>query len=368
MKFYWFQDSLIRYYLRAKFQNNNITEHDLGSDSYKKLHAINRCFSPRPWGIQHDISNHVPHHFNIKTKNPYVYYKETRSFGTISLDVATKISHQTDRPIAVFWSGGIDSTVALVALMQVVDPKRLTVVCNQYSIDEFPSFYENKIKNRVATISPAELHCRYRDFFSVSGDGGDTVWAVIDDSFWAKDKDKLHTPWHDCLDHNIMPDHDFVEEFCSWSGVDITTWLELRTWFYLCCKWQSKCMRPYWLRQDMTNVDAVAFYDVDSSFQCWTMNNLDQIIGRRWVDYKVAAKKFIYSYHADQDYLDNKSKMDSIGLNDALQVKDNYQDYMRIAVAEDFTGPRLPNWPFFDYAEFEDFNDDWDLIPKRLLM
>lgn len=368
MKFYWFEDKLIRFYLRAKFQNPNITEHDLGSDSYKKLHAINRCLSSDPQDMLHDISNHVPHHFNVKTKNPYVYRKETRSFGEICLDTASKISQQTDRPIAVLWSGGIDSTAALVALMQTIDRKRLTVVCTQDSINEFPSFYENKIKNRVATMSPPDLHQRYQEFYSVGGDGGDTVWGVIDDSFWAKDQHKLHAPWHDCLDPSIMSDHDFVEEFCSWSKVKITTWLELRIWFYLCCKWQSKCMRVYWLRQDLIDDDTVAFYDIDSSFQCWTMNNLDQIIGLRWEDYKVPAKKFIYSYHADQDYLKNKSKENSKGLEQSLKSKHAYQNHVRIAVAEDFTGPRLSSWPFFDYAEFEDFNDEWELIPKQLLM
>lgn len=368
MKFYWFDDRKVRLYLRIKFSNVSITEHDLGSAAYKKLHAINRCFSSQPWGVQQDITNHVPHHFNIKTKNEYRYQLETRSFGEICLDVAHKIAEHTDRPLAVYWSGGIDSTAVLVAIMQTVDTHRLFVVCNQASINEFPSFYEHKIKNRVRTISPSDMAQTYSNYFSVSGDGGDTVWAVMDDSFWERDHLKIHTPWQDCIDRNIMDDFDFIEEFCSWSGVDINTWLDLRAWFYLCCKWQDKCMRPYWLRQDITAYDASAFYDFDTSFLGWTMNNLDKMIGARWTDYKVPAKQFIYQYHNDNDYLQNKSKVDSIHLNSTLQTKANYMDYMRLAVTEKFTGPKLPSWPFFDCAEFEDFNDEWNLIPRDMLM
>ncbi len=368
MKFYWFDDLKVRRYLRLKFKNPNITEHDLGSSSYKKLHAINRCFSSRPWGVQHDITNHVPHHFNIKTKNAYRYQLETRSFGEVCLDVARKIAMHTDRPIAVFWSGGIDSTSVLVAMMQTIDPDRLFVVCNQGSIDEFPSFYDEKIKNQVRTISPPDLHLNYDSYFSVSGDGGDTVWAVIDDSFWANDHARIHTPWQDCIDRNIIDDIDFIEEFCSWSGVDIKTWLELRAWFYLCCKWQDKCMRPYWLRHDITDSDIVAFYDFDASFLNWTMHNLDKMIGARWTDYKIPAKQFIYQYHKDVNYLQNKSKVDSIYLHTALQTKANYGNYQCLAVTEKFTGPKLPCWPFLDCAEFEDFNDQWNLIPRNMLM
>ena len=168
MKFYWYDDIKIRRYLRAKFNDPHITEHDLGSTSYQKLHAINRCFSSNPWGVQQDITGHVPHHFNIKTKNAYRYKGETRSFGEICLDVAQKIAAHTSRPLAVFWSGGIDSTSVLVAMMQTVDTDRLFVVCNQASIDEFPSFYEHKIKNRYSTISPSDMAQTYSNYFSVS--------------------------------------------------------------------------------------------------------------------------------------------------------------------------------------------------------
>jgi hypothetical protein len=365
MNFFWYHDRIIQQYLRAKFKNPIMTEHQFGDISYQKLHQINCCFSSRPWGMLHDISNHVPHPFNIVTKNPYCYSKQNKNFGEICMETAVKIANTTDRPIAVTWSGGIDSTAALVALMQTVELNRITVVCNNNSIDEFPSFYKNKIENRVNVISLTELSDRYGDFFTVSGDGGDTVWAVIDESFWKNNQHKIHLPWQDCIDRTIIDDIDFVENFCSWSGVEIKSWLHLRTWFYLCCKWQDKCMRPYALRQDVTDKDTVAFYDLDTAFQNWTMNNLDKIIGTTWQDYKIPAKEFIHQYHQDSDYLQNKSKVNSFSID--LDLDSKYQTHTRIAVSEHFLGPRLPSWPFIDYADIEDFNDQDGLIPRSII-
>lgn len=338
---------------------------DLGSESYQKLYKINRCFSTNISGMLHDTSNHVPHPFNIKTLSSYQYSEQTKSFGELCLDAAAKISNTTDRDIAVCWSGGIDSTAALVALMQTVPLDRITVVCNHASIDEFSSFYEQKIKNRVNVMTSSDLTQNYSNFYSVTGDGGDTVWGLIDNSFLANNQHRMHKPWQDCIDRTVMKDMDFVEEFCSWSGVDIHSWLNLQIWFHMCCKWQDKCMRPYGLMQDLTSKDIVPFYNVDASFQNWSINNLDKIIGDTWQDYKIPAKQFIHQYHQDVDYLKNKSKINSITLEQ--DMASHYQFYRRIAVAADYSGPRLPSWPFFDYAEFEDYNDQTQLIPLHLL-
>lgn len=376
MSFFWFNDTIFKSYLRAKYKNDHITEHDFGDLNYPKLHKLNQCFSSRPWGLQHDISNHIPHPFDIKTKTAYEFSNEPRTFGDVCLDTAQIISRMTDRIIAVFWSGGIDSTTALVALLQTIPMQQLVVVCNQASIDEFPSFYEHKIKDRVKVISPRLYLQHYRDFFSVTGDGGDTVWGVIDETFWQSNSHKINLPWQDCIDQSVLPDIDFVQEFCTWSGKEIKSWLELRVWFYLCCKWQDKCMRPYYLRCNVSPKDIVPFYDIDRSFQNWTMNNLDLIIGKRWVDYKIPAKEFILRYHNDADYLRYKSKVGSIYFDfyncDNGQTRTEWptldlQSHYRIAVHEDFVDFPLSSWPFVDYAEIEDFNDQFGLIPSRIL-
>jgi hypothetical protein len=313
----------------------------------------------------HDITNHVAHPFDVTTKNQYTYKLQPKTFGELCLQTAESISKMSDRPIAVFWSGGIDSTSALTAILQTVPLSRITVVCDHASIDEFPSFYEQKIKNRVKVISLNEFNKRYFEYFSVTGDGGDTVWGVVDNSFWTKNQYTLHLPWQDVIDRSTFDDIDFVEEFCTWSGVDIITWMDLRTWFYLCCKWQDKCARPYTFRGNLTDRDIVPFYDIDDSFQTWAVNNLDNIIGNTWQEYKIPAKQFIHQYHSDTDYLKNKSKVESMSVNYTLSS--NYNSYLRLAIDQNYSEIRLPCWPFVDYADIEDFNDQYQLIPHSLL-
>ena len=368
MNFFWFNQWIIENYLQVKRKNPELTPYDLGNAQHKKLHLINRCFSSAPWGLCHDSTNHVPHVLNIETKTNYRFVSESRSFAEICLDTAEKISKMSSRNIAVFWSGGIDSTAALTSLLQTIDVSRLTVACNSASIAEFPSFYEHKIKNRVKTVSPSYIYKNFQDYLTVTGDGGDTIWGCFDESFWNKNHQKLLLPWQDCIDRAIIDDFDFIEEFCSWSGTKISTWSDLHTWFYLCCKHQDKCMRPYSLKQDYTSDDIVAFFDVDASFQHWTMNNLDKILGKQWQDYKIPAKEYIYQYHPDHDYLNNKTKVESPGLTPELQTKNTYLNYNRLAVPTDFSYYALPSWPFIDFAELEDFNDQFGLIPMHLLV
>jgi len=368
MSFFWFNSWMLQKYLQAKFKKSDISVYDFGNESYKKLQQLDMCFSSSQSEFRHDITNHINHPFNIRTKRPYIYANEPRSFSDTCLAISGNIANLTDRPIAVYWSGGIDSTVALVSLMQTVDLKRLNVVCNQSSISEFPSFFHKKIKDRVRIITPMAAIENYKDFFSVSGDGGDIIWGdIVDQQCWTLYNSNLQVSWQDHMIQHDITDVEFVEEFCAWSGVKIKSWFDLRVWYSMCCKYQERVMRPYYLRRDITDQDAVSFYDVDSSLQNWTMSNLDNIVGKSWQDYKLAAKQFIYQYHNDVDYLQTKTKEPSKALLPDLMNKSNLISYRPIAVAENFSSPALPSWPFLDYAEFEDFNDQHGLIPSDLL-
>lgn len=366
MKFYWYSDGYLETYIQNKRDSLLASQYNFGDPRYKKLHQINKIFSPAPWGMLHDISNNVSHPFNVITENKYSYRLCDKNFKEVCLDVAKQIVDSTDRKISVNWSGGIDSTVALVSMLQTVPSDQLVVVCDQNSIDEYPTFYHDVIKNKIETISLATWFDRAPEFFSVSGDAGDTVWAIIDDTFWNNHHDSLNKNWRAWAKSDMI-DFEFIEEFCSWSGVNINSVLELRTWFYLCCKWQDKATKIYRDRPRLTRSDAVGFYNYNNDFQIWTMNNLDKIVGPRWTDYKMPAKKFIYDYHDDKDYLYNKTKMDSPSIvyrSSLWQIKNNANKF---AIDHTYHSHCLPSWPFVDQVQFEDWNDQHQLIPHNIL-
>ena len=340
----------------------------VGSDDYKSLSQLNRLFSSKPWGMLHDISNHVPHPFNVLTRTPYQYRHYDLSFEQTCLDTAKKIVASTDKPISVSWSGGIDSTTALVALLKTAPTERLRIICNQQSIDEYPTFYQDVIHNKIEILDPSDWPYRASEFFTVSGDAGDTVWAAIDDSFYNLHRDNLHKSWKTWMveNTNVKLDIEFVERFCNWSGVEIRTLLDLRTWFYLCCKWQDKAMKifyesPSTLSSPKKNL--VAFYDVDDRFMMWTMNNLDKIIGNCWTDYKLPAKKFIYSFHCDDNYMSNKTKEYSGSYTGNVTLWKLLNSDSCFTVDENYQHHTLPSWPFIDVHEFESWNNKFQLIP-----
>jgi hypothetical protein len=366
MKFYWYNNHNIRSYLKHKLKNSEINEFKIGTVQYEKLYKLNQVFSQNPWGMIHDISGNVPNPLNVESILEYKFQSTSSTFGDVAIAVAKKIASNTDRRIAVNWSGGIDSTTALVALIQTVPASRLVVVCNEQSIAEFPSFYHEVIQPNIETMTHDEWFTTALEFFNVSGDAGDTVWGTIDQSFWENHHHTFNNPWHSWVDQSLI-DIEFVEEFCTWSKVKINTVLELRIWFYLCCKWQDKTAMFYLDRPGLTSSNGVPFYNVDNTFQNWTMNNLDKIIGERWADYKIPAKQFINNFFNDVDYFTNKTKVDSTSMKPSARFQYIMNKTGNFAMDTNYQTHILPSWPIIDAVQFEDWNDQYHLIPGDIL-
>ena len=366
MKFLWYSDKEVRSYLCQK-QQKIVTEHEFGSENYNNLYKMNKFFSSKPGGMIHDTSNHVSHPFNVVTDIQYQFENCNLSFGEISLKTAKKIVDGTTKPIAVCWSGGIDSTVALTALLQVTSPDRIVVVLNENSIEEYPNFYQDIIKNRIATLTHRQWLDQLDNFYTVSGDAGDTVWAVIDDSFWNQHHQNFNTPWRDwIIPSSNSPSVEFIEEFCSWSGTKIHTVLELRTWFYLCCKWQDKAMLFFSRTPGITPLSGNGFYNLNNDFRVWTMNNLDKIIGNSWQDYKIPAKEFINDFHKDTNWFATKTKVYSASIDLETTMQMILDDHCTFAISDDYKSHSFKSWPFVDPVYMEDWNDQYDLWPKQL--
>lgn len=363
MKFLWYEDRTIRSYLKQK-QQRPVTEHEFGSANYKNLYHVNKLFSPAPWGMVHDISNHVAHPFHVVTDINYKFSTCDWSFDQVSLQVAETIVNRTNKPIAVCWSGGIDSTVALTALLQKCSPDRIHVVFNEHSVKEHPNFYHDIVKPRLQTLTHREWLEQFRNFYTVSGDVGDVVWGVIDQSFWQQHT-HFNQPWSQWILSQRSVDPEFIEEFCSWSGTEIRTVLELRTWFYLCCKWQSKSMMFFARTPGMTPAFGNGFFNHES-FQSWTMNNMHRIIGQTWQDYKVPAKKFINDFYKDSEWFATKSKENSGSIEMWTTIKMILNDHATFAISDQYESLCYKSWPFVDPVYIEDWNDQYNLWPAQL--
>ena len=64
-----------------------------------------------------------------------------------------KLSDETGRTIDCLWSGGLDSTGALLALSIACDPEQLMVLMTESSIEENPKFYNDHVKKLPHNIN-----------------------------------------------------------------------------------------------------------------------------------------------------------------------------------------------------------------------
>jgi hypothetical protein len=95
-----------------------------------------------PCGI--DRTNLFPNALNVKRLGmPAVNFDG--SFSEAMAVIASAI-HGMDGEKVVMWSGGLDSTAIIVALMNIQAAQDFEIVLTQESIEEYPAFYERVVK------------------------------------------------------------------------------------------------------------------------------------------------------------------------------------------------------------------------------
>ena len=230
------------------------------------------------------------------------------------------------------WSGGIDSTVVLISMLETKPHDRdLHVRFTEESIKEFPSYYDKVVSKNWVPTPKKDLYdpIFYSDenFLKISGDCGDQVFgsdSVVDNN------DAFHSPWEtikkwdleDIYSYSLnniyesdvqMKDtmFEFLHEHTSYCPFEIKTIYDLYWWVNFSLKWQHvKYRMPITFSAGIAHSSAIAFFDT-TDFQKWSLSNHDIKHNTTWTSYKQPAKDFIHKYHHDLDYLKNKKKVGS---------------------------------------------------------
>lgn len=277
------------------------------------------------------------------------------SFAEVCDAVAAEIIERAraeDRPIRLLWSGGIDSTVALVALLRML-PKaeyyRLEPLLSMISINEYPLFFRRFILRQLPfkhALPPITSQFGERQLL-VTGEHGDQLFGS--DKLLPLIRNGLsQEPWED-----VLPLHLF-EKFGKTGKVDrlikylqpqiaaapkpVTSTFDLFWWLNFSIKWQQVTLRlpVFSFRKDVADVfDRTHHFFRDERFQRWSLANHPDRACTELTDYKRVAKKYIYAFTGDEDYLRNKTKEPSLKhviLDRTIQGNDRY----RITMGEDF--------------------------------
>lgn len=270
-----------------------------------------------------------------------------KSFKQICDERAKTIFHQAfaeNQKIQMLWSGGIDSTLALVSLYKVLrdagELQRLEILLSEESIAEYPSFYENVIQpNLKYTVFTPPIY-DYLDArkIIITGEHGDQLFGSDKAKYYILAGEAFR-PYQEILpfmiarkfgsEKSVNPVMDFLAAQIKKSPIEIVTLFDYLWWLNFSLKWQHVALRLIASAPDAKlalGENLIHFFSAQD-FQSWSISNHYYKIKKTWSSYKFAAKECIYDFHPDRNYLLHKEKEAS--LKDAILESPTVFDYIK---------------------------------------
>ena len=253
--------------------------------------------------------------------------------------------------IYIMYSGGVDSTTALVAFMiswSDEELKRVHILASTQSIGEFPQMWNSivdKFKGRITT-SYAHIEKACKKGHIITGEHGDQIFGsdVLKRVVKYHGEEGIHQNWEDKMPtvYNSLFGEEISKKFievyreptiaCPFPIKSCFDWV---WWFNFTNKWQHVKYRllSYKEWEDPKNNFSKIHHFFDTpDWQRWSLDNHDKKIENTLVTYKVTAKKFIVKHTNFHLYM-TKSKKGSLrilwsnkGFYDAIDDNLNYID------------------------------------------
>ena len=273
--------------------------------------------------------------YPIKIKNIYplpIITSETKnpSFEDVCLGRAQKLI-DAGRQIRVAWSGGVDSTCLIVALLMCDIPKDQLFICGTYnSIHENPAFYKNVILKQNIPHKFYSMHSAVVEGFYdgndllVTGEAGDQLGVGQMSIVSTYDSDRWHRPYTETVSRKTLCGlEEHIQSANNYLPEPLETLVDLVWWGSFNMSIQHVCLRTVRSLPDRTNWknNICHFYDSDE-FQIWSILNRDKKIKDSIGSYKYTFKDLIYNYDGGEDYWKTKSKV--ISHREVYNLTDEY--------------------------------------------
>jgi len=255
-------------------------------------------------GMWHDRTGTIPHYLKLTANEPLPEVDDfSKSFKDICLETAEAIVKRANGSrISVSWSGGLDSTATLFALMEVADTKQLKVFGNYNSIVESGSLFDIYIKGRGIdySITTPLMHPTFDEGLIVTGYLGDQLYG----RYQTLDPAHFKAPWRDFITPAQV---EIVEQILpNWPGQELRTVPDFLNFIELNCKWQmGKTNRMRNMPKDIAD-RMINFYE-PADFQRWSLGNYEP----KWMNedlttYKYSTRIFLRDFMKSSDYAMNK--------------------------------------------------------------
>jgi hypothetical protein len=222
----------------------------------------------------------------------------------------------TDKKIHVFWSGGLDSTVVLLSLREVVPANKIVILYTQDSLTEYPHFFEKNIQGVYETFEFTmssvwkAVNYAIENGIAVSGEIGDQLFGSV--SFEDKTKETLMSNWQDFAPE--LADIEGYQNLVAACPQKLTSTAEFLWWANYSLKYQLvQCRMLLSTTDSILNVNLFHFFD-NKGFNDYTVSTP---MGLKMPNYDYAAYKqpfrdLIVRLSGDEHYAYNKPKVRSL--------------------------------------------------------
>ena len=265
---------------------------------------------------------------------------------------------RTGRAIHVLWSGGIDSTAALIATMKAADAHgcrdRVRVLLSLDSVHEYPRFFLDHVSGMYPIRAVSHPVAEFLDpaALTVTGEHGDQLFGShLLESYVRRGLGDVD--YREILPLVVMERlrsvrgayrvGRYLDPVFAAAPVPIRTLFDALWWLNFSLKWQDVTLRLPVLHgeQARTVYDSLRHFYRDVRFQAWALANAAGRCPPVWAGYKDAAKRYILAFTGDRDYYWHKEK--EVSLRNLTADPASGTRY-RVLMREDFR-------PLFDRVE-----------------
>jgi hypothetical protein len=299
----------------------------------------------------------VAPNFSIRRKLDFTKVTDDRAIELLARS-------QLYSSVLLFYSGGIDSTMILCAILKnwsKVDLAKVTIVMNQYSIDENKNMFDSYISGKFLIVNTNEYFTESKinnDTLYVTGSLGDPLMA---DESNTTGYDELYPnchnrSWRDNIDSlvkyfTIRSDPAIaryvvrtVARSLAKCNFEVETVYEFFWWINFNWGWDIDIFQSMWYWRLAENTDTKQFLEDNHfiwfntvDYQDWAINTVGTslMVGDSIKMSKYSMKKYIYDFNHDLDYFLHKVHEGSVSKNKLLMttalcgIDSNYNIYYR---------------------------------------
>jgi hypothetical protein len=249
--------------------------------------------------------------------------------------------------VLLFYSGGIDSTTILCAMLKnwgQADLARITIVMNHHCIEENRNMFDTYINGKFKVVNTDEYFndCKINnDTLYITGALGDPLMAdenntIRYDQLYPNTYSK---PWRDNVDNlikyfAIRSDSitaryviESVTQSLAKSNFDVETVYEFFWWISFNWGWDTDLFQSVWYWRLAENTNTKQFLEDNHfiwvntlDYQDWAINTVgtNLMMGDNIRMSKYSMKKYIYDFNHDLEYFSNKIHEGSVSKNKSL--------------------------------------------------